>query len=87
MRRALEERGLFGRPANLYSLGAHGRRSCLLYRFAFGPEAPLGVISLESEEYDLRHWWKSSEAFKHVMTELMSWFYVQCTRWKYSPGS
>ncbi len=83
VRRALEEQGLFGRPANLYSLSAHSRRSGLLYRFAFGPEVPLGVISLDGEEVDLSRWWRSSLAFKHVMTELMSWLYVQCTRWTY----
>jgi hypothetical protein len=86
-RRALEERGLFGRPANIYTLGGHSRRSLLTYRFAFGPEVPLGVVSLESEKVDLRHWWRSSMGFKHVMTELMSWIYVHCSRWKYSAGS
>jgi hypothetical protein len=83
VRRALEEQGLLGRPANLYSLGPHSRRSFLLYRLALGPEVPLGVVAIESQEFDLRHWWKSSLAFKHVMSELMSWTYVQCTRWKY----
>jgi len=82
-RRALEEQGFFGRPANLYTLGAHSRRSFLLYRLVFGPEAPLGVVALECEQHNLRRWWKNSLAFKHVMTELASWIYVQCTRWKY----
>jgi len=82
-RRALEERGLFGRPANLYTMGAHSRRSFLLYRLAFDSEGSLGVVSLENEELDLRHWCNSSLAFRQVVGELISWFYVQCTRWKY----
>ncbi len=83
-RRALEEHGLFGHPANIYTLGGHSRRSLLTYRFAFGPEVPLGVVSLESEKVDLRHWWRSSLGFKHIMSELMSWIYVHCARWRYS---
>lgn len=82
-RRTLKEKGLLGRPANIYSLGAHSRRSLLLYRFAFGPDAPLGIVALESGEYDLRHWWRSSLAFKHLFSEFTSWLYTQCTRWKY----
>lgn len=82
-RRALEEHGVAGEPANIYTVGPHSRRSFLLYRFAFGPEAPLGVVSLESRDLDLRRWWRSSHAFKAMLTELTSWFYTQCTRWKY----
>ncbi len=83
VRDKLAEQGLLGHSANLYSLGAHSRRSFLLYRLALGPETPLGVVSLESEQCDLRRWWTSSLAFKHVLTELISWFYIQCTRWEY----
>ena len=82
-REVLAARGLANRPINLYSLGAHSRRSFLLYRRAFGSDATLGVVSLESETFDLRSWWKSSQAFKHQVNELISWLYVQCTRWRY----
>ncbi len=83
VRCALEKEGRFGSSANLYSLGAHGRRSLFLYRLVFGPNSPLGIVSLESEEFDLSHWWRSSHAFKHVLNELTSWIYTQCTWWKY----
>ncbi len=82
-RDVLARQGLLDRPANLYSLGAHSRRSFLLYRMAFGPDAPLGVVALKSSQYDLDHWWKSSLAFKHVLVEFVSWIYVQVTRWFY----
>ena len=83
VRRALEEQGLLGRPANLYTLGAHSRRSFFLYRRALGRDVPLGVVSLDSEEYDLRHWFRNSLAFRHVMSEWIAWLYIQCTFWKY----
>ncbi len=80
VRDKLEEEGLLGRPANLYTLGAHSRRSFLLYRRALGLDAPLGVVSLENKALDLRHWCRSSLAFRHVVGEGIAWFYVQCTR-------
>ena len=83
VRDKLKEQGLFGRPANIYTLGAHGRRSFFLYKKAFGPSEPLGVVSLENEELDLRHWCSSSLAFRQVVSEAIAWLYVQCTRWKY----
>ncbi len=82
-RDVLKERGLLDRPANLLSLGAHSRRSFLLFRLAFDSEESLGVVSLDSTEYDLTRWWKSSLAFKHIMNEFISWLYIQMTRWRY----
>jgi hypothetical protein len=82
-RRMLEANGLFGKPAGIYTVGPHSRRSFLLYRFAFGSEAPLGIIALESSHADLRHWWRNSLAFKKVCTEILSLAYTYCTFWKY----
>jgi hypothetical protein len=83
VREKLKEAGLSGTPANLISVGVHSRRSFFLYRRAFGPDAPLGVVALECRSYDQRHWLRSSMGFKAVVTELISWTYTQCTRWKY----
>ncbi len=83
VRDTLEEHDLFGRPTNLYTLGAHSRRSFLLYRFAFDFGDFLGVVSLENEELDLHRWFRSSLAFRHVVNEAIAWLYVQCTRWRY----
>lgn len=80
---ALRAAGQLQRPINLYSVAVHSRRSGFLYRRALGGAAPLGVVSLECHSVDMRHWWRSSEAFKSVVTELISWAYLQCTRWTY----
>lgn len=79
----LKKRGLLTKPANLFSLGAHSRRSYLLFRLAFDSKASLGIVSLESSQYDLKNWWKSSLAFKHQVNELISWIYIQLMRWRY----
>ncbi len=83
-RDALKQRGLLGKSCNIYSMGAHSRRSFYLYKQAFGVDYSLGIISLESQEADLRHWWRSSLAFKHVLSELVSWIYTLFSSCKYA---
>ncbi|MEI8206251.1 MAG: hypothetical protein WCG03_05180 [Kiritimatiellales bacterium] len=83
-RDALKQRGLFGKSCNVYSMGAHSRRSFYLYKQAFGTDYPIGVVSLESQEADLRHWWRSSLAFKQVLGELTSWIYTLFSSYKYA---
>lgn len=76
-RRKLAELGLFGRPANLYTVGAHARRSYLMFRTVFGREYPLGVVAIEPLCCQDNRWYRYSEGFKHVLTELFSWIYAQ----------
>jgi len=83
-RDALEQLGLFGKHSNVYSVGAHSRRSLYLYKLAFGANYPIGVVSFESQEADLRHWWRSSLAFKQVLGELNSWIYTLFSSCKYA---
>jgi len=83
-RDALKQRGLLGKSCNVYSMGAHSRRSFYLYKLAFGADYPIGIISIESQEADLRHWWRSSLAFKQVLGELTSWIYTLFSSCKYA---
>lgn len=76
-RQKLEELGLFGKSANLFTIGAHARRSYLLFHHVFGEDYPLGVIAVEPPGYNLKRWYRHSAGFKHVITELISWFYTQ----------
>jgi len=83
-RDALKQRGFLGKSCNVYSMGAHSRRSFYLYKLAFGTEYPLGIVSIESQESDLRHWWRSSLAFKQVLGELISCIYTLFSSCKYA---
>ena len=83
-RAVLAQRGLFGEPCNIYSVGAHCRRSFYLYKLAFGKDYPIGIVSLDSQECDLRHWWRSSLAFKQVLEEFTSWIYTLFSSCKYA---
>jgi hypothetical protein len=57
---------------NIMTLGAHGKRTELIYSEIFGDQIPLGIISYPSSEYDQERWWQTSEGTKHVLTEAMA---------------
>ena len=65
------------RAMNVATLGAHARRSRLLFQKAFGPDVKVGIISLPNDSFDARHWWQYSEGFKEVLSEGAAYFYVR----------
>jgi hypothetical protein len=44
---------------DVYSAGAHARRSRLLYRLAFGNSVEVGVMAARPGDYDIAQWWTS----------------------------
>ena len=77
VRKRLQQEGLFGKPAELYTVGAHARRSHLLFRRAFGRDYPLGVTSIAPASYHLDRWYLHSEGVRHVIGELLAWIYAK----------
>lgn len=61
---------------NLVSLGAHSRRSWILFQKAM-PEYTIGIISIKEKRYDTSRWWASSKGFRTVFTEGVGYFYVK----------
>jgi hypothetical protein len=59
------------------TMGPHARRSRLLYEKALGPKIRVGVVALQSEEYDSRHWWKYSEGVKEIVSEGTAYLYAR----------
>jgi len=62
---------------NLLSLGAHARRSKLLFEKALGPEIKVGVIAVNDQDYDSARWWKSSQGFRVVVDEWIAYVYAR----------
>lgn len=60
---------------NLVSLGAHSRRSWILFQKAL-PNYNIGIISINDRLYDHHYWWKNSKGFRSVVTEGIGYFYV-----------
>ena len=62
---------------NIYSDNVHARRSWLTYRKVFEPEVKVGIISHPALDYDSQTWWSSSEGFKKVTSEVISYLYTR----------
>ena len=58
---------------DVFSEGAHSRRTHLLYRQAFGDTIRIGILAALPENYDPSAWWQSSIGTKTVVTEAIAW--------------
>lgn len=72
----MEKSGYRPRGLNLFSLGAHARRSRLMFEKALGPDIAVGVIAVEDPDYDPRLWWTSSSGVRDVLDEAIGYAYA-----------
>ncbi len=72
---------------DVYSLGAHARRTRTIYRLAFGDATRVGIIAGAPHETDIVHWWRTSEAAKQVLSETLGLAWTQCCFWPAPRGS
>lgn len=77
----LKDQGASARSINILTVGAHARRSRLLFQKAFGPDVEIGVIAVQNREYDPRIWWQYSEGVKEVLSEGAAYFYARFLFW------
>jgi hypothetical protein len=63
---------------DLYSLGAHARRTRMLYRLAFGEGVRIGVLAGTPRRSDPRRWWTTSDGAKAVWLESASVVWTWC---------
>jgi hypothetical protein len=73
----LREQGVRTTSIDVVTVGAHARRSRLLYQKALGDEVTVGVISVEDREFDPNHWWRSSEGVRTVVDESIAYLYAR----------
>lgn len=75
LRRWFESHG--GAPAriNLVTVGAHARRSRLLFEKALRPETEVGILAVEDPYYDPKRWWITSFGVRTVTSELIAYLY------------
>ena len=61
---------------NVVSMGAHARRTRLLFQKALGKDSQVGIIAIEDQDYDPRRWWQSSQGVRTVISELIAYTYA-----------
>ncbi|MCE1200576.1 MAG: DUF1684 domain-containing protein [Bacteroidia bacterium] len=62
-------------PFDLYSMGAHARRSYNMFRKAF-PDTPIGLLVATDMSFDPETWYKTSRGFRTVFSEWISYWYT-----------
>jgi hypothetical protein len=83
VRRWLQAQGIASIRLDVLTLGAHARRSRLLFEKALGPGVSVGVYAVPDPRFDLAHWWRSSEGVRSVLGETIAYVYA---RMFFDPG-
>ena len=87
--RALEARGALPTTINVFTLGAHARRSRLIFAKVFGTKIKVGVISWIPPSYANEPWWQSSERAEDLLKESVGCLYellLNSGRWSNAPA-
>jgi hypothetical protein len=63
---------------NVLTVGAHARRTWMLYNKALAPRYSVGIIaSSVGQEYNPQRWWASSAGFRTVTSEAIAYLYAR----------
>ena len=77
VKRWLGEQGLAATSVDVISMGAHARRTRLLYESALGKDVKVGVIAIQDRRYDAKHWWRTSVGVRTVVGETIAYLYAR----------
>lgn len=77
VRHWLEDEHVTGASLDVLTLGAHARRSRLLFRKALGSGYEVGVITVADRGFDATHWWRTSEGVRTVLGEFIAYIYAR----------
>jgi hypothetical protein len=77
VKKQLDEKGLFPASLDVVSLGAHSRRTWIIYQMVFSPETQIGVYSIRSHAYDPERWWSSSAGVRTIIGETIAYLYAR----------
>jgi hypothetical protein len=72
---------------DVFSSGAHSRRSRLLYGLAFGPQVRVGILAAVPSSYEPAAWWRSSAGTEEILKEGIAWLWTELFFHPGPPGS
>jgi len=82
-----QEKGIGVDALDVFSTGAHARRSWMLYRLAFGPDVRVGILCARPSTYEPDSWWTSSAGARAVLSEAIGWAWTAIFFHPGPPGS
>jgi len=77
LREWIDSTGTHINSFNIFTLGAHGRRTHLLFEEAFGEHERIGIISCVDKSFNPRLWWTSSQGVRKVLDETIAYLYAR----------
>lgn len=87
LRDSAQQLGITLDAIDLFSAGAHSRRSRLLFQMAFGQKVRVGVLAGRPGDYDPEAWWRSSSGVESMVFQSIGLLWVKCFFWPGPPGS
>jgi hypothetical protein len=72
---ALEARNIHITAVNVFTFGAHARRSRLIFSKVFRRAAPIGVISWVPDDEKNGPWWQSSDRSENIIKETAGYIF------------
>jgi len=76
VKKRLHEKGLTQASIDVISLGAHSRRTWLMFKMVF-PSVKVGIVALRPRDYDTSRWWISSAGVRDVISETLAYLYAR----------
>jgi hypothetical protein len=73
--KVLQARGMQPKALNVFTLGAHARRSRLVFAKVEGPGTAVGVVDWAPSDYGATPWWRSSDRAKELLEETAGYIY------------
>jgi hypothetical protein len=76
VRRWLSARGRLPQAVDVFSYGAHARRTRMLFQEVLGDSVRVGVFAGHDQGYNPDEWWATSRGFEDVVMETIGWAYA-----------
>jgi len=73
--RALQVRGIQPKAMNVFTFGAHARRSRLVFAKVEAQATRVGVVSWAPSSYETGPWWRSSDRARELIAETAGYLY------------
>lgn len=87
LRKSAGQLGIKLDAIDLFSSGAHSRRSRLMFQLALGPKVPVGILAARPVDYNPDVWWKSSSGAESIIFQSIGLLWVKLFFWPGPPGS
>ena len=87
LRESVRKLGVNLDAIDIFSSGAHSRRSRLLFQMALGPKVRVGILAAQPAYYDPEAWWRASNGVEEIIFQSIGLLWVKCCFWPGIPGS